>query len=204
VALDTGLRKSDLLDLRWGQIDFLGQVIRRVQSKTRREVTSVLSDAAGRAILEVAGPFGLAQRKPQDRVFEGYDWGRVTRNWKLALKLAEITRRVLWHDLRHTFGSDLAAAGVPIIAIRDAMGHASLRSTERYARPGAAGLDAVRAGLRKRGQLDTYESTAKVSTSHKEETPAIPVKRLQGSKFNGAGHEGRTRDIYLGKVALYH
>lgn len=39
-----------------------------------------------------------------------------------------------WHTLRHTFGSHLAIGGVAPMAIRDLMGHKSLRQTERYAR----------------------------------------------------------------------
>ena len=38
-----------------------------------------------------------------------------------------------FHDLRHTFGTRAADAGVPLPAIRDVMGHRSIQTTERYA-----------------------------------------------------------------------
>ena len=38
-----------------------------------------------------------------------------------------------WHDLRHTFASRLAMAGVPILAIQEALGHKNIAMTVRYA-----------------------------------------------------------------------
>ncbi len=38
-----------------------------------------------------------------------------------------------WHDLRHTFGSRLAMAGVDILTIKELMGHKTLTMTQRYA-----------------------------------------------------------------------
>jgi site-specific recombinase XerD len=42
-----------------------------------------------------------------------------------------------WHDLRHTYGSLLAADGIDLVSIKDAMGHSALATTDRYlhARP---------------------------------------------------------------------
>jgi integrase len=41
-------------------------------------------------------------------------------------------RKVRWHDLRHSFGSQLAAAGVPVLQIREWMGHSTIAMTMRY------------------------------------------------------------------------
>ena len=38
-----------------------------------------------------------------------------------------------WHDLRHTFASRLAMAGVPIRTLADLMGHTEVQTTTRYA-----------------------------------------------------------------------
>jgi site-specific recombinase XerD len=42
-----------------------------------------------------------------------------------------------WHDLRHTFGSLLVAAGIDTVTVKAAMGHSRITTTERYlhARP---------------------------------------------------------------------
>ncbi len=48
-------------------------------------------------------------------------------------------RALRWHDLRHTYGSLLAAAGVDLVTIQAVMGHSALATTGRYlhARPAA-------------------------------------------------------------------
>lgn len=42
-------------------------------------------------------------------------------------------RPVGWHALRHTFASQLAMEGVPLVVIKDLMGHATVQMTARYA-----------------------------------------------------------------------
>ena len=42
-------------------------------------------------------------------------------------------RHIGWHVLRHTFASQLASAGVPIIAIKELLGHSDINMTMRYA-----------------------------------------------------------------------
>jgi integrase len=83
--------------------------------------------------------------------FTGYDelvfcnvFGRslddsaLRRRFKRARDAAGL-RPLRVHDLRHTYGSLLAAAGVDLVAIQAAMGHAALITTGRYlhARPAA-------------------------------------------------------------------
>ena len=64
--------------------------------------------------------------------------GHVSRNWflkqiwKPALAEAGITRRMRMHDLRHAHASWLLAGGADLQMVRERLGHASLRSTERY------------------------------------------------------------------------
>ncbi|MCC7537095.1 MAG: tyrosine-type recombinase/integrase [Deltaproteobacteria bacterium] len=53
-----------------------------------------------------------------------------------------------WHTLRHTFASRLVAAGVPIRAVQDLLGHASIQMTMRYAHLGPQEL---------RGAIDVLE-----------------------------------------------
>jgi len=58
-------------------------------------------------------------------------WFRDT-IWKPALAAAGITRRVRIHDLRHAHASWLLAGGADVQTVRERLGHASLRATERY------------------------------------------------------------------------
>ena len=52
--------------------------------------------------------------------------------WLTACRNAGLSN-LRFHDLRHTFGTRAADAGVPLPAIRDVMGHRSIQTTERYA-----------------------------------------------------------------------
>ncbi len=52
--------------------------------------------------------------------------------WNLC-KAAGLNRIIGWHVLRHTFASHLAMKGVPIITIKDLLGHADIKMTMRYA-----------------------------------------------------------------------
>ena len=56
----------------------------------------------------------------------------LARRYKLALRIAKV-RDVRFHDLRHTFGTQMAAAGVPIRTLQEWMGHASVHTTMIYA-----------------------------------------------------------------------
>jgi len=72
---------------------------------------------------------------------------RIRRTFALAKKLAGITRRVRFHDLRHTYGSSLASDGLSLAIIGKVMGHMDESTTARYARPDNRVLEAVRQSL---------------------------------------------------------
>jgi integrase len=80
----------------------------------------------------------------------GYSLQR--RFFRLDKRIAGITRRCRFHDLRHTFASRLASGGVPLQFIARALGHKSVTTTERYARSDSSGLDTVLGRLRRKAE----------------------------------------------------
>jgi integrase len=147
VAIETGLRKGDLLRLMWRSVDFENRWIHIVMHKTRLPVTIPMSSACFDA-LELC----LARARGRDNVF--VDEGgrrigemRVRRTFERAKRLAGITRRFRFHDLRHTFGSRLASKNVTVQVISKVMGHTSINMTMRYARPSAEALRDVQRAL---------------------------------------------------------
>lgn len=60
------------------------------------------------------------------------DGSRVLKRFKAALRDAGV-RDVRFHDLRHTFGTRMAAAGVPMRTLQELMGHRDFATTLVYA-----------------------------------------------------------------------
>ena len=60
------------------------------------------------------------------------DRSKLTRRFKKATKRAEV-RAITYHELRHTFGTRMAAAGVPLRTLQYWMGHADSKTTQIYA-----------------------------------------------------------------------
>jgi integrase len=58
--------------------------------------------------------------------------GALMRRYRRALKAAKIDPH-RFHDLRHTFGTAMAAAGVPMRTLQEWMGHRDIATTQRYA-----------------------------------------------------------------------
>lgn len=146
VALETGLRKLDLLNLQWSQVD-LGQGFIRVQmQKTKKFAVIPISQLCREALDE------CRRRSVESRhVFVTLEGKRipeitVRRAFVRVKRMAGITRRFRFHDLRHTAASSLAAS-VPLQVIQRMLGHKSIRMTERYARVSDAALAEARRAM---------------------------------------------------------
>lgn len=144
LALETGLSRSDLLALRWGAV--AGGAVTVLRRKTGGSVTVPLSGRA-RQILE-------SRPVRSDRVFEGLSVATLIRHFEEAKRMAGITRRLRFHDLRHTFASRLASHGVPLQIIARCLGHATTKMSERYARPSTRSLSVVVEALEEGGGAD--------------------------------------------------
>ena len=57
----------------------------------------------------------------------------VTRRFRRTLKAAGLDESHRFHDLRHTFGTRMAAAGVPLRTLQEWLGHRDLATTQIYA-----------------------------------------------------------------------
>jgi integrase len=145
-AAMSGLRQGELLALRWSDIDWVAGRIRVADSVTRGALGSPKSR---RSIRAVPMPDRLArelERHFQRSAFQGdddlvfchpqlgavLDASKLRKRFARALERAGV-RRIRFHDLRHTFGTQMAAAGAPLRAIQEWMGHADHSTTSVYA-----------------------------------------------------------------------
>ena len=144
-AAMTGMRQGELLAIRWIDIDWTARRVRVVDNFTRGRFGTPKSDK-GRSIpvpdrlaAELDRHFQRsAFQEDNDLVFCHPETGNVLDPSKLRKRFAEAVSRarveeVTFHKLRHTFGTQMAAAGAPLRAIQEWMGHADATTTEIYA-----------------------------------------------------------------------
>jgi integrase len=134
-AIHTGLRQGDLLDLRW--TDVRGDFIKRVMNKEKNRTADVPLSATLKRVLAA-----LPRRGAYVFHIDGrrIPLSTVKRYFRLGVKIAKISHPFRFHDLRHTCGSTLASNGASLPMIGRILGHASTRTTERYAKPSEEAL----------------------------------------------------------------
>lgn len=147
VAVETGLRKSDLRNLRWDQVDLVDGFVRVLMQKTTLEAEIPISRACREALHSAEARSGRDDYVFRDASGRRYSFTRIRRTFILAKALADISRRFRPHDLRHTFGCRLASKSVGLQIIAKALGHTTTRMAERYARPSDEAMRIVTAAL---------------------------------------------------------
>lgn len=130
-ALETGLRRSNVTHLEWGQVDLERRLawIHPDQAKAKKAIGVPLSREA---VLILSLQWG----KHPTWVFP-YQGKPViqtsTKTWRNAVKKAGIPAGFTWHSLRHTFASWHAQDGTPMHVLQELGGWASLEMVRRYA-----------------------------------------------------------------------
>ena len=124
VSLNTGLRRGELLGLKWNDVDIDRATVtihgHGAKSGQTRHIP-LNSEALG--ALNEWRPYS-----PGPQVFIG----DMRTAWRGALRAAGITE-FRWHDMRHHFASRLVMAGVDLNTVRELLGHADIKMTLRYA-----------------------------------------------------------------------
>lgn len=141
IALWTGLRGVDILDLKRSDIDWNRKVINVVQGKTVVGIQTELSPGVGNAIAdyilngrpETDSPYIFVRhRRPHDRLSDYTGKDIMVRSFCEAGIPHEAWDGKSFHALRRTFGTRLVRAGVPIRSVGEMLGHANPNSAKRY------------------------------------------------------------------------
>lgn len=122
----TGARRSEILDLRWEEIDWEGSVAVLRDSKTGPGKAVYLNADAIQLLEWMRPTYG----RSEGPVFPGLT--TLSYWWKKAAKRAGLSG-VRLHDLRHTFASVGLKSGLSLEEISKLLGHSDLRVTQRYA-----------------------------------------------------------------------
>lgn len=142
-ALATGLRRSNIINLEWQQIDMQRRVawVNPEDSKSNRAIGVALNDTACKVLRDQIGNHHKfvfvhtkAGRRPDGSVTPAVRKMRVDdgRAWKSACKRAGI-EDFRFHDLRHTWASWLIQSGVPLSVLQEMGGWESIEMVRRYA-----------------------------------------------------------------------
>jgi integrase len=128
VALNTGMRKGEIQNLKWEDVDFLTGIITLTRTKNNEKKHLPMNERVRSILTEIK------KRADTPYVFhnkEGKPY-HFRKTFSRALTRAKISN-FHFHDLRHSFASYLAMKGVDLNTIRELMGHKSLAMTLRYA-----------------------------------------------------------------------
>ena len=142
-ALATGLRRSNIVDLKWQQIDLQRKVawIYPEESKSGRAIGVALNEMAESVLKRQIGRHHNwvfvhteSVKRNDGTTTASVRKMRVDSNtaWRAALKRAGIDD-FRFHDLRHTWASWLIQAGVPLSALQEMGGWESIEMVQRYA-----------------------------------------------------------------------
>jgi integrase len=165
--LHTGARAGEQRAFEWGDIDWRSKSIRLRRAlvlgtvgptKSGKErsipLTSEL-EAALKAIRHLRGPL----------VFCNED-GSPLSMWQLHHRFEFVSRRaglrqIRWHDLRHSFASQLVSEGVPLLQVKEWLGHGTITMTMRYSHLAPNGGTELiqRLGLQSYGNLTATENS---------------------------------------------
>jgi excisionase family DNA binding protein len=132
-ALHTGMRRGEILNLRWKNVD-LGKRMIKVEHTKNGKCRII---PANEHLYQV---LAAIKRKNENAEYvfpnpeTGLRYTEVKKSFKNACKKAGI-KDLRFHDLRHTFATRLIESGVDLITVRDLLGHFSVRVTQRYTHP---------------------------------------------------------------------
>lgn len=136
LALNTGMRSGEMLELEWKRVDLQRQTIRLDTTHTKTAKARIIPvNEEARAALISRASFRAQNCPNSPWVFcntQGVRIASIKKGFRLACERAGI-EDFTPHDLRHTCGSWMVNAGVPLPEIRDLLGHSTVQMTERYA-----------------------------------------------------------------------
>ncbi|WP_246028315.1 tyrosine-type recombinase/integrase [Leptospira fletcheri] len=130
-----GLRVGELTRLRGIDIDWERRMIRVRQGKGKKDRFSLLPDTCREELAEI-----ISRQGQSSWIFQGMVCGKslsvrsAEKIFSNAKERANIRKEVSIHDLRHAFAIHLLESGTHIKVIQKLLGHASVKTTEIYAR----------------------------------------------------------------------
>jgi integrase len=170
LLLLTGCRRGEIVNLRWGHVDFERECLRLPDSKTGAKV--VYLNAPARVLLQE-----LPRMAGNSRVIPGVKAesasAAIDKVWSRVRKAAEL-KDLRLHDLRHSFASIGAAGGLSLPIIGALLGHKHAMTTARYAHLSA---DPLRAANDMVGARIAAAMNLKPAAADTADVLGLPIRR---------------------------
>lgn len=133
-ALNTGMRKGEIFEIRWENIDYNNKLINIVDTKTQNNRIIPMNSVVLKLLKR------NESNKLDDYVFH-FSKPKLFIN---AVKLSGLNdgitdrrQKFVFHTLRHTFASWLILEGIPIVVVSKLLGHRNISTTMRYSHIGS-------------------------------------------------------------------
>jgi len=131
LGVHTGMRRGELLGLRWDNVNLDRGLITLQQSKTLKIKAIPINESAREALI------WLDKHRYGDHVFM-YHWQKPIGKANVQKSIDRVCSKAgiddfTFHGTRHTFGSHLVMAGVDLATVSKLMGHTKINMTMRYA-----------------------------------------------------------------------
>lgn len=139
VAFYTGLRLSELINMQWSWIDFLQNQItvkctNEFLTKSKKERIVPMSEKVRKILFR---RFNAFLHNPDEVVFYSVKGkmlypDAVSRQFKKVVRKSNLSEKIHFHTLRHSFASLLVQKGVSLYVVKELLGHEDLATTQIY------------------------------------------------------------------------
>lgn len=136
IAFYTGLRKGELINLKWSAVSNNLSILHvknedGFTTKNKKERKIPINDIVKRELLKLTenGKTGFVFKNNWDYQFHE-DF--VSHHFKKAVRKAQLSETICFHTLRHSFASLLVQKGISLYVVKELLGHSSIATTQIY------------------------------------------------------------------------